>query len=179
MKKAGPQGERGPAARLLSESVPNRPEGRIHGCYWPPAAPGCTQSQGVTENMGDRRGRGLPAPPLTVEQILAWADAHKSRTGDWPTQRSGAVAGAGGQTWHAIETGLRMGSRGLPGGDRLARLLQRERGRPLHRGRPPRCPDGAAARLRREGLSLREIGRQLGVSHQAVSQMLRRAGRDG
>jgi hypothetical protein len=28
---------------------------------------------------------------LTVEQILAWADAYKARTGRWPTAGSGRV----------------------------------------------------------------------------------------
>ena len=39
--------------------------------------------------------RGLPPPtnrqPLTVEQILRWADAHRQRTGQWPSEASGSV----------------------------------------------------------------------------------------
>jgi hypothetical protein len=38
---------------------------------------------------------GRKGEPLTVEQILAWADAHKARTGTWPTRRSGPSATAG------------------------------------------------------------------------------------
>src|SRR5207249_2777654 len=47
------------------------------------------------------RERGVPyrsskgLPPLTVEQILAWADEHHSRTGNWPSVRGGAIPGTG------------------------------------------------------------------------------------
>jgi hypothetical protein len=71
-------------------------------------------------------------PPLTVEQILAWADAHHERTGRWPISRSGPVEGVPGQTWGDVDKALRAGRRGLPGGDSLARLLDR------HLGRRPR-----------------------------------------
>jgi hypothetical protein len=70
----------------------------------------------------------MAKPQLTVEQVLAWADAHKAQTGRWPTADSGPVAFAPGETWHAIDGALAPGHRGLPGGDSLARLLARERG---------------------------------------------------
>ena len=72
-------------------------------------------------------------PPLTVGQILAWADAHLARTGRWPAAASGPVEGAPGEAWGNIDNALRRGGRGLPGGDRLAGLLDRHRGR--RRGR--------------------------------------------
>jgi hypothetical protein len=69
-------------------------------------------------------------PPLSVEQILAWADAHRARTGRWPTRNSGAVREAPGENWSAVGWALWAGHRGLPGGDSLARLLRRSgRGR--------------------------------------------------
>ena len=68
-------------------------------------------------------------PPLTVEQILAWADAHHARTGRWPHTKSGPVEGAPGEAWGNIDNALRLGRRGLPGGDSLARLLDRRRAR--------------------------------------------------
>jgi hypothetical protein len=71
------------------------------------------------------RGR----PPLTVEQILAWADAYHGRTGRWPAAASGPVEGAPGETWANVNAALSDGYRGLPGGDSLARLLDRRRGR--------------------------------------------------
>jgi hypothetical protein len=61
---------------------------------------------------------------LSVEQILAWVDEHHSRTGRWPNSRSGAVAGQPGERWATLNNALRLGRRGLPGGDSLARLLQ-------------------------------------------------------
>src|SRR5262245_41774573 len=77
-----------------------------------------------------------PRPPLTVARVLAWADAHHARTGQWPRQRSGAVPEAPGLSWHAIDTDLAWGLRGLPGNDTLARLLARERGVQNRAGAP-------------------------------------------
>jgi hypothetical protein len=67
-------------------------------------------------------------PPLSIEQILAWADAHYDRTGQWPGERSGPIPEAPGEQWSAINTSLTEGSRGLPGGSSLPRLLQQQRG---------------------------------------------------
>jgi hypothetical protein len=64
---------------------------------------------------------------LWLEQILSWADAHRARLGSWPSGKSGPVAGVPGLTWSAIEDALRRGYRGMPGGDSLARLLNRHR----------------------------------------------------
>jgi hypothetical protein len=73
------------------------------------------------------RARGVrnvhDLPPLTERQILAWAKAHRRRTGRWPTYYVGAVEGAPGESWWAINSALRDGLRGLPGGSSLARLL--------------------------------------------------------
>jgi hypothetical protein len=67
-------------------------------------------------------------PRLSRQQILAWADAHQQRTAAWPTAQSGQVAGAPGETWRALDSALRLGLRGLPGGSSLARLMAQERG---------------------------------------------------
>jgi hypothetical protein len=67
-------------------------------------------------------------PVLSVEQVLAWADAHHQRTGRWPGLDSGPVADAVGETWHAVDGALVNGLRGLPGGFSLAELLGVERG---------------------------------------------------
>jgi hypothetical protein len=79
--------------------------------------------------LADRRGvRNVQdLLPLTVEQILAWADAHKAATRDWPNQDSGQVSGTD-ETWARINTGLQQGQRGLPGGSSLAELLAEYRG---------------------------------------------------
>jgi hypothetical protein len=112
--------------------------------------------------------------PLTVAEILRWADAHKQHTGSWPTKASGPVWGAPGVTWQAVQSALRRGCRGLPGGDTLAGLLRRARGVGERRGRPPVWPCQArqVMRLRARGLSLAEVGREMGVSKQRVHQLL-------
>lgn len=68
-------------------------------------------------------------PPLTVGQIKVWAEAEHKRTGRWPTAHSGAIQDAPGESWAAVHSALVSGLRGLPGGDSLARLLERECGR--------------------------------------------------
>ena len=119
--------------------------------------------------------RQAPSRRLTVAQILAWADAHRERTGAWPTLLSGAVDGAPGQTWPAVNAALRFGLRGLPGGDTLHRLLCRERGHRETRGRPHNQGRRAQIlKLRAKGLTHTEIARRLRVTRQAVSAMLRR-----
>lgn len=77
-------------------------------------------------------------PPLTVPLILKWARRHYQLLGVWPTYRSGPVLDAPGEMWQSIDTALRKGRRGLPGGSSLARLLGR-------------CHDGAPALARERG----------------------------
>ena len=66
----------------------------------------------------------MATPLLTIKQILAWADAHKSATGVWPNQKSGQLSGTN-ETWAGINATLYRGNRGLPGGSSLAKLLDR------------------------------------------------------
>ena len=75
-------------------------------------------------------------PPLTAEQILAWADAHRAATGRWPSVRSGPVLHAEGERWGSIDTALREGYRGLPGGQSLGRLIRGHGGPDVYRTRP-------------------------------------------
>jgi hypothetical protein len=114
---------------------------------------------------------------LTVEQILRWADEYHARAGDWPGTAAGPVPASPEVTWVQINDALRLGLRGLPGGSSLAQLLERERGTPARRGRRRSERAWRALELRRRGLTLQEIGRFLGVSHQAAWQMLRRIAR--
>jgi len=94
-------------------------------------------------------------PPLTEELILAWADAHRERTGRWPHADSGPVSGAPGEDWGAINRALARGGRGLPGRSSLARLLSGSRDRGKAARRPPlsaeRVLRWAEAHLRRTG----------------------------
>jgi hypothetical protein len=83
-------------------------------------------------------------PPLTEAQILSWADAHRARTGRWPSWKGGRVHGAPGETWRNLNQALRLGLRGLPGGDTLLRLLRRSgRHVPERRGRPRKVKSAA------------------------------------
>lgn len=69
-------------------------------------------------------GKGRwPLPQHTIEQILAWADAHHKRARRWPMSYSGRVRGVPGETWKNIDRCLKRGHRGLPGGFTLAELL--------------------------------------------------------
>jgi hypothetical protein len=68
-------------------------------------------------------------PPLTVDEILGWADDHRLRTGDWPGIYSGPVQGGPlGENWRKIDNALRYGLRGLEGKSSLAQLLAERRG---------------------------------------------------
>jgi hypothetical protein len=120
-------------------------------------------------------------PRLTLAQILAWADEHRRRTGEWPGTTSGPVAGVPGESWRAVGEALRQGLRGLPGGDSLARLLRRERGMQERRGVNKLDPAGRrrAVAMRARGLTITEIGKRLGVSRQWVSQLVRKAETEG
>ncbi len=64
-------------------------------------------------------------PSLTVAQILAWADNHHARTGEWPNSTTGRLLDNLYEKWLNIDKALRLGIRGLPGGDSLALLLAR------------------------------------------------------
>lgn len=74
---------------------------------------------------------------LTVAQILAWADAFHARTGRWPTAKSGPVADVLCENWGAISMALHNGSRGLPAGGSLAKLLAEHRNRRNNGALPP------------------------------------------
>jgi hypothetical protein len=84
--------------------------------------------------------RGAPAVqttrPLSVDQILAWADAHHAATGRWPVELSGPVSGAPGEKWNGISMALMNGNRELPAGSSLARLLAERRGARNRKGLP-------------------------------------------
>lgn len=77
----------------------------------------------LSQELGARK----VIPKLTESQILKWADSHKRATGAWPNVNSGAVRGASGETWLAIDSSLRAGTRGLRPSS-LAKLLWKHRG---------------------------------------------------
>jgi hypothetical protein len=75
-----------------------------------------------------KRRRSRRRPELSVSQILAWADAYHDRWGVWPGVYSGPVRGRSEESWRKLDSALRLGLRGLPGGSSLARLLAEQRG---------------------------------------------------
>ena len=79
----------------------------------------------LVEQRGVRNKKRLP--PYHIKQILSWADRHHKQTGEWPTQDSGSIAIAPGETWKAVNSALIQGGRGLSGGSTLARLLAERR----------------------------------------------------
>ncbi len=96
----------------------------------------------LAQLLAGHRGRRNPAarPRLTAEAILAWADAHHRRTGDWPNAKSGPITSTPDETWCAIQVALQVGLRGLKGGSSLAQLLARERGIRNRKALPPLLP---------------------------------------
>jgi hypothetical protein len=67
--------------------------------------------------------RLVPRRLLTLELVLAWAEAHRAATGSWPGATSGPVAAAPGENWSTINAALGKGCRGLPSGTSLAKLF--------------------------------------------------------
>jgi hypothetical protein len=82
---------------------------------------GSSLAQLLAQERGVRNHRGLP--PLTEEQIVAWAEAHFQRTGRWPGTESGPIADAPGETWAGVNHALVVGQRGLEAGGSVTRLL--------------------------------------------------------
>ena len=87
---------------------------------------GSSLAQLLAEHRGVRNIADLPR--LTVQQIVAWADAHHNRTGEWPRAESEPILDAPGETWTGVDCSLTVGRRGLRGGSSLARLLAKHRG---------------------------------------------------
>jgi len=99
---------------------------------------GLHRGQSIAKLLDKHRGKRnrKQLPHFTLRQILTWADAHRQRTRQWPTSRSGPIAASRGETWWAVDMALRHGQRGLPGGSSLARLLAAKRRVPNRGGRP-------------------------------------------
>lgn len=70
----------------------------------------------------------MSRPSFSVPQILAWADAFHSRTGEWPQSHTGPITEMLGENWRRVDNALRYGLLGLEGRSSLAQLLQQLRG---------------------------------------------------
>ena len=68
---------------------------------------GTSRRPTLPQSLRKHRGHKyhLARDPLTVEQILAWADAYKAKHGKWPNQTSGAIEGTN-RTWTAVNIAL-------------------------------------------------------------------------
>ncbi|MBI1374527.1 MAG: hypothetical protein GC159_17555 [Phycisphaera sp.] len=105
----------------------------------------------LAQLLAERRG---VKTPLTERQILEWADDHHARIGAWPSSESGAVLAADDEQWKAIAEALRVGFRGLPGGQSLAKLL---------------ASTGRCKRLAVSGPKIRELRDRRALSVEQVS----------
>jgi hypothetical protein len=114
----------GPIAGVRGDNWRTIADALLHGRRGLPC--GTTLSRLLKEHR-EARARTRP-PTLSLEQILIWADAYQRAHGRWPSELSGPVAGAPGETWRAIAHQLRKGGRGLPGGSSLSRELAKRRG---------------------------------------------------
>ena len=110
--------------------------------------------------------------PLTVERILAWADAYHADQGQWPGAQHKPVAGRG-RNLRRIDKALKVGSRGLPGGTSLTHLLVEYRG-PEASLRPRRLSLG---KIRRWADAPRGHGRLADPRASAVAERLGKPGR--
>jgi hypothetical protein len=126
------------AHRKRTGELPNRKSGQVTGTdeTWAgiqnalrEGRRGLPGGSSLAKLLAERRGvRNVQdLPPLTIQQILGWVDAHQLATGRWPNKESGQVTGTE-ETWAAINTALHRGQRGLSGSSSLADLLAEHRG---------------------------------------------------
>jgi hypothetical protein len=73
--------------------------------------------------------------PISVEDVLAWADDHYARHDAWPTSHSGEIPGTE-QNWTSINACFQNGCRGLTCGGSLATFLEKHRGVRVGKGPP-------------------------------------------
>ena len=77
----------------------------------------------------DHGGRGakMPTdiPPLSIDEIVEWAQAYKEEHNKWPRASSGLVEGVPHKmTWAMVNSALSKGLGGLSGGSSLAEMLE-------------------------------------------------------
>lgn len=98
-----------------------------------PLASFLNKHRGIFGGRTRRLPRTREAKRLRLEQIVAWGRAYHRRQGLFPNRASGPIAGSGGLNWGAVDSALKRGNWGLPGGSSLAKLFgdrrrQRKRG---------------------------------------------------
>src|SRR4051794_4819487 len=63
--------------------------------------PGSSLAKLLLEYRGVRHRNLLPS--FSLDQILDWADSYHDRTRKWPTDLSGPILDAPGETWRAVD----------------------------------------------------------------------------
>lgn len=93
---------------------------------------GLTGGKSLARLLAERRGvlLGQSRPTLSEEAIFNWAVAYYAKHGRWPTPSRGPVPEVPGETWSGVDRALQSGTRGLPGGSSLSRLIRDREGRP-------------------------------------------------
>src|SRR5258708_33031320 len=86
-----------------------------------------------------------PVPEITIDDVLAWADAHFAGHGRWPHAHSGPLPHGPLLNWRQVDNALRYGSFGLDKGSSLAKLLSAQRGARAWPTVPPLTEEQSAA----------------------------------
>jgi hypothetical protein len=130
----------------------------------------------LAEHRGVRNKADLPE--LTEEVIVAWAAAHHERTGQWPSEASGPIVDAPGETWKAVNLALFQGLRGLAGGSSLYQLLRARLRIPGRRAKnepvPPPTEEQLRLcidRMRDQGIPMLAIARLLGMDVEEAERL--------
>ncbi len=91
-------------------------------------AGGSSLARLLAARRGVRNRKGLA--PLGVQQILLWVDKYHATHGEWPQPKTkpSTIPDTNGETWLAVDTALRSGIRGLPGGSSLPQVVAEHRG---------------------------------------------------
>ncbi len=85
----------------------------------------------MVQKRPKRKPRPLKPHELTEDIVLLWCDQFHERTGQWPQMKLHGkltIEGSVGIRWKWIDSALLRGSRGLPGGSSIPRLLAKHRG---------------------------------------------------
>jgi hypothetical protein len=125
-KKTGKWPKCGPREKVLSAAHENW--GAINNALYHGfrGLPGGDSLAALLEKHRGVRQHQL-RPDLAINQILAWADAHRARTGNWPNRVAGPVPEMPGEEWATVEHSIAHAHRGLPPGMTLRRLLLKYR----------------------------------------------------
>src|SRR6266436_971863 len=107
----------GPVRAAMSFAPPRRGLGQDASTRaFPPGSGGAFRAR--TRGPGGEAGEvTMSSDELTVEEILSWADAFRTRAGRWPSPHSGPIPETKNEeTWSGVNEALRHGRRGMPGG---------------------------------------------------------------